>query len=61
MQEYAPPSGRKRDTPAPTGREQPDRIVHREQGRAALTDNHRDGLHGSRVFHRDRSTQTITV
>ncbi len=45
MHEYAPTSSGERDTPTPTGREQSDQIVHREQDRAALTDNHRDGVH----------------
>ena len=48
MHEYAPTTTGKRDIPAPTGREQPDQIVRREQDRAALTDDHRDGLHHSR-------------
>ncbi len=46
MHEYAPTSSGERDTQVPTGRGQPDQIVHREQDRAALTDNHRDGVHG---------------
>ena len=48
MHEYAPTTIGERDTQAPTGRGQPDQIVHREQDRAALTDNHRDGVHGLR-------------
>jgi hypothetical protein len=48
MSEYAPTCSGERDTPAPTGRQQPDEIVHREQDRAALTDNHRDGMHDAR-------------
>ena len=45
MSEYAPPNTGQRDTPAPAGCEQPDQIVHREQDRAALTDNHRGGAY----------------
>jgi hypothetical protein len=48
MHEYAPTTNGERDTPTPTGREQSDQIVHREQDRAALTDNHRDGVHDRR-------------
>jgi hypothetical protein len=46
MQEYAPPRTGERDTPTPNRRERSDQIVNREQDRAALTDNHRDGCTG---------------
>jgi hypothetical protein len=57
MHEYAPTTTGKRDTPAPEGHARRGLIVHREQDRAALTDNHRDGVHDRRA--RARATPAV--